>query len=179
MTSSRAQHRRHFAAAAALLLTLICFVSPVAAAQSPPHDPDALRSVAWTWPTDSHRVLVPYRAPATRYGAGHRGIDLSAAVGSPVSAPAAGVVAFAGAVADRPVLTIDHGAGLVSTLEPVRSELSVGAVVRAGVTVGVVATGGHAAPDTVHLGVRRDGAYINPLLLLGGIPHAVLLPCCS
>ena len=44
--------------------------------------------------------------------------------------------------------------------------------------VGRVDVGGHAAPATVHFGARRDGEYINPMLLLAGVPRAVLLPCC-
>ncbi|WP_275934957.1 hypothetical protein [Microbacterium testaceum] len=44
--------------------------------------------------------------------------------------------------------------------------------------MGGVATGGHTGPGTVHFGVRLDGEYINPLRLLGGVPRAVLLPCC-
>ncbi len=81
-------------------------------------------------------------------------------------------------VAGRPVVTIDHGDGLVTTLEPVTTELAVGDAVSRGSPVGGVATGGHTGPGTVHFGVRLDGEYINPLRLLGGVPRAVLLPCC-
>jgi hypothetical protein len=89
------------------------------------------------------------------------------------------VVAFSGRVADRPVLTIDQGSGLVATLEPVVSDLPAGTAVGRGDRVGTVSVGGHVTPGSVHLGARKDGDYVNPLLLLGGIPHAVLLPCCS
>jgi murein DD-endopeptidase MepM/ murein hydrolase activator NlpD len=165
-------------------------LSPASAAQSLTRGAGARQSVeagrsaatetaVWTWPTASHHVVVPYLAPTTAYGPGHRGIDISARSGVAVTAPAAGVVAFVGRVADRSVLAIAHGDGLVSTLEPVVSDLADGAAVRAGDRVGIVAQGGHAAADTVHLGARRDGEYMNPLLLLGGIPRAVLLPCCS
>ena len=40
------------------------------------------------------------------YAAGHRGIDLPAAAGEAVLAPADGVVTFSGTVVDRPVLSI-------------------------------------------------------------------------
>ncbi len=93
-------------------------------------------------------------------------------------APADGSVAFAGMVAGRPVLTIDHGDGLVTTLEPLETVLTPGTSVSRGEEVGTIALGGHAEPGTVHFGVRLHGEYINPLLLLGGIPRAVLLPCC-
>ena len=48
-----------------------------------------------------------------------------------------------------------------------------------GEAVGELAFGGHTAPGAVHFGVRYEGEYINPLVLLGGVPRAVLLPCCD
>ena len=93
-------------------------------------------------------------------------------------APADGTVAFAGAVAGRGVLTIDHGNGLVTTLEPIETSLVPGTAVTKGEEVGTVTIGGHTEPGAVHFGVRRDGEYINPLLLVAEVPRAVLLPCC-
>jgi murein DD-endopeptidase MepM/ murein hydrolase activator NlpD len=130
----------------------------------------------WDWPATG-LVVAPYRAPAHAYGAGHRGIDILASHDT-VVAPDDGVVLFVGIVADRPLLTIDHGAGLVSTLEPVRTELAPGAVVRRGEAVGHLAAGGHARPGALHLGARQDGEYLNPLRLLDEVPRAILLPCC-
>ena len=57
-------------------------------------------------------------------------------------------------------------------------DLSPGTALRAGDGVGTIALGGHTDPGAVHFGVRLHGAYINPLLLLDGVPRAVLLPCC-
>lgn len=96
-----------------------------------------------------------------------------------MSAPADGVVAFRGTVVNRAVLTIEHTGGLVTTLEPVRSTLVAGDVVSAGQALGVLDIGGHTAAGSLHLGVRLDGDYINPLLLFDGVPRAVLLPCCE
>jgi septal ring factor EnvC (AmiA/AmiB activator) len=93
--------------------------------------------------------------------------------------PAEGIIAFRGVVVDRPLLTIDHGSGLVSTLEPVESTLDPGDVVARGQAVGTLAAGGHAAEGTLHLGARLNGEYINPLALLGAAERPVLLPCCS
>ncbi|MFT4220044.1 MAG: M23 family metallopeptidase [Microbacterium sp.] len=134
----------------------------------------------WSWPVESpFRVDRPFIAPAHEYGPGHRGIDLlPLAGGDDVRAPASGAVAFSGQVAGRGVLTIDHGDGLVTTLEPVESELEPGAAVARGDSVGTLSVGGHALPGRVHFGVRLHGEYINPLLLFGGLPRAVLLPCC-
>lgn len=132
----------------------------------------------WIWPSASFRLERGYEAPAHRYAAGHRGVDLRPVVVSDVRAPADGTVAFVGRVADRPVLTIDHRDGLVTTFEPIDSSLAAGDAVRSGDTVGTVALGGHSSAGALHFGVRLDGEYINPLLLLGGVPRAVLLPCC-
>jgi len=130
----------------------------------------------WHWPVRPVRIVEPFVAPAHAYGPGHRGIDVQ---GSPVvTAPASGIVAFAGVVVDRPLITIAHPGGLVTTLEPVATPLRPGTPVIRGMPIGVLAVGGHAAPGTLHFGVRLHGEYVNPLLLLGGVPRAVLLPCC-
>lgn len=132
----------------------------------------------WQWPVTPVAIVRPFIAPAHPYGPGHRGIDLAGADDGQVRAPASGVIAFAGVVVDRPLITIDHGDGLVTTLEPVVTDLTVGTAVLGGDHVGSVPAGGHDGAGAVHFGVRRNGEYINPLLLLGGVPRAVLLPCC-
>jgi murein DD-endopeptidase MepM/ murein hydrolase activator NlpD len=133
----------------------------------------------WLWPLAGFRIVRPYQAPAHAYGRGHRGVDLEPRGQDGVRAPAGGIVAFSGRVAGRGILTIDHGDGLVTTLEPIASALVVGDRVQRGQRVGTLSAGGHTAPGALHFGVRRNGAYINPWMLLGGIPRAVLLPCCS
>lgn len=133
----------------------------------------------WVWPVAGHRIVNPYVAPAHRYASGHRGIDLEPIGTGAVRAPSSGTVAFSGSVAGRGILTIDHGGGLVTTFEPIASDLAAGSVVARGDIVGTIDHGGHTADGVLHFGVRRDGEYINPLLLLGGIPPSVLLPCCG
>ncbi|WP_149085222.1 murein hydrolase activator EnvC family protein [Microbacterium sp. 1S1] len=134
----------------------------------------------WRWPLDgTRRVSTAYRAPAHAYGPGHRGIDVTTTVGAAAVAPADGVVAFQGVVVDRPVLTIRHADGLVSTFEPLESSLRAGESVRQGQGIGRVSVGGHASPGSLHVGVRYDGTYINPMLLFEDVPRARLLPCCD
>ena len=136
-------------------------------------------SARWAWPVHPVRIVAPYVAPAHRYGPGHRGIDLAASDRAEVRAPADGVIAFSGDIAGRGVVTIDHDGGLVTTLEPVAGEPAVGERVEKGQRIGAASVGGHASPGTIHFGVRLGGDYINPLLLLGELPRAVLLPCCD
>ena len=132
---------------------------------------------AWDWPVaPPHRLLRPFEAPPTPYAAGHRGIDVAATPGAPVLASADGVVSFAGVVVDRPVLSVRHSDGLVSSIEPVTAGVSAGDAVTTGQTVGAVAFGGHCDGRCVHFGVRLYGEYLNPLVLLAAIERAVLLP---
>ncbi|MDN3444500.1 M23 family metallopeptidase [Microbacterium sp. APC 3901] len=165
-----------------LLLIVIALTPPLqtsaGASSSPPSAGGA--SPLWRWPIDAPRAVAsPYRAPAHAFGAGHRGIDLASAHGVIVRAPADGVIAFRGVVVDRPLITIAHPGGYVSTFEPASSALAPGDTVSAGDEIGTVAAGGHASLGALHLGVRLDGAYINPMLLFGPVPRAVLLPCCD
>lgn len=168
-----------------MVLALLVAASPTPAGASGAAELDRmpagvdLASLGWVWPAESFRLSRPFVAPAHEYGPGHRGIDVELLGGSAVRAPADGVVAFAGPVAGRGILTIDHGNGLVTTFEPVQTTLTPGTQVQAAEDVATLALGGHARPGDLHFGVRLEGEYINPLLLLGGVPRAVLLPCCE
>lgn len=134
----------------------------------------------WLWPVGGGRhVVEPFIAPAHEYGPGHRGIDVAADAGGEVRAPAEGVIAFVGTVVDRPLLTIDHGGGLVTTFEPVASTLRAGEQVSAGDAIGAIASGGHAAHGTLHVGLRVHGVYVDPMMMFGPVERAVLLPCCA
>jgi len=119
-------------------------------------------------------VARPYLAPATPYGPGHRGVDLAAS-SAVVTAPADGIVHFSGVVVDRPVLSIEHAGGFLSSYEPVTSPLAKGDPVARGDPIGTLEPG-HCAAPCLHFGVRLDGEYVSPLVLLGGVPRAVLLP---
>ncbi|WP_223878407.1 murein hydrolase activator EnvC family protein [Microbacterium radiodurans] len=132
----------------------------------------------WRLPIPDAAIQRGFEAPAHEYAPGHRGVDLEAGDSVLVSAPAAGTVVFAGPVAGRGVVTIDHGDGAVSTLEPVTATVVAGDRIAGGAVIGRVSVGGHTPPGGLHWGVRQDGDYVNPLVLLGAIPRAVLLPCC-
>jgi murein DD-endopeptidase MepM/ murein hydrolase activator NlpD len=140
-------------------------------------DGDATSRVVWSWPVaPPHPVVRPFVAPEHAWSPGHRGIDIGAVPGTSVTAPDDGVVRFAGTVVDRPVLSITHPDGSISSLEPVSSDLSAGDVVSRGTTIGVVVAGHSTDADAVHLGARLDGEYVSPLLMLGGGRPSVLLP---
>ena len=164
-----------------LLIVLLAGVPSAVAGTRSGQAPDPRgESTPWIWPTTSGReVAQAFRAPPHAYGRGHRGIDISAPIGTVVRSPADGVVAFRGVVVDRPLITIDHGGGLVTTFEPVVSTLTPGTVISAGDEIGQVNSGGHTLAGQLHVGLRWNCAYINPLLMFEKVPRAVLLPCCD
>lgn len=131
----------------------------------------------WVWPTGSRVVERAWEAPSSDYSAGHRGLDVSAALGSTASAVDDGTVAFAGAVGGRTVVTIDHGDGLVSTLDSVTPLVAAGDEVVQGAAVGRVSVG-HcpASAPCLHLGARVDGRYVDPMAYLPPAEWPVLLP---
>ncbi|MBW0105894.1 M23 family metallopeptidase [Pseudonocardia sp. KRD-291] len=124
----------------------------------------------YAWPLHpAPQVGTPFRRPTFRYGTGHRGADLVAAPGQAVLAAREGVVVFAGPVAGRGVVSVDHPDGLRTTYEPVTAAVAVGARVAAGDPLGVLGPGHAGCPDTacLHWGVRRGKVdYLDPLVLL-------------
>ncbi len=137
----------------------------------------AVQEGRWEWPVaPPHPIIRAFEAPETRYTAGHRGIDIAAAAGDQVLAPADGVVHFAGVVVDRPIVSIRMEGELIASVEPVDSSVAEGEVVVRGQVIGTVGVGGHCGGGCVHLGVRLHGDYVSPMLYLGGVPLSVLLP---
>ena len=124
----------------------------------------------WTWPVIGP-VLRGYDPPASTYGAGHRGIDIAAPVGSVVVAAAAGSVTFAGPVGGNLFITLTHPDGLSSTYSWVSALLvHKGDRVVAGQPI---ARSGSGHPGDVvanlHVGVKLDGAYVDPMLYLAAL----------
>ncbi|MQY39337.1 hypothetical protein SRB17_73590 [Streptomyces sp. RB17] len=153
---------------------LLMVLTPSAWAEPPPPAPAPppaapVPAIARSWPVGVHPlVLRGWEPPATVYGPGHRGVDLSAPAGSTVRAVAPGRVSFAGRVAGRGVVSVDlSGTDLRTTYEPVSASVRKGDEVRAGEVVGrVEATGSHCPATCVHWGLRRGETYLDPLSLL-------------
>jgi murein DD-endopeptidase MepM/ murein hydrolase activator NlpD len=120
-------------------------------------------------------VVRPFDPPARPWLPGHRGVDLAGAPGQEVRAAGAGVVAFAGMVAGRGVVSIDHPGGLRTTYEPVTPTVRTGDHVAALSLLGRLDSawapeaGGHPGCPVqacLHWGLRRGSVYLDPLLLL-------------
>ncbi len=116
------------------------------------------------------RVLRPFEPPSSEFGPGHRGVDLAGAAGEQVRSAAAGTVRFAGVLADRPVVSIEHSGGLRTTYEPVHPTVAAGQAVPRGQPIGSLETEhpGCPADACLHWGARRGSEYLDPLGLLGG-----------
>ncbi len=93
-----------------------------------------------------------------------------------ITAPEDATVHFSGVVVDRPVVSLEHRGSVLSSFEPVEGLVDEGATVARGQPIGVL-RGGHCGDQAcLHLGARVEGRYVSPLLLLGELRPAVLLP---
>lgn len=99
----------------------------------------------------------------------HRGVDYGAGTGTPVVAPAAGVVALVGyesqgfAIHGNTV-GIDHGQGVLSILIHLNSiQVTPGQAVAAGQTIGTVGSTGTATGPHLHWGLYVQGQAVDPV----------------
>jgi len=106
----------------------------------------------------------------------HAGIDIAAPAGTPVKAPAAGIVTLAASdfVLDGGIVVIDHGYGL-STLYIHLRDIAVhaGERVRQGQTIGKVGATGRATGPNLHWGVYWYETALDPMLVAGPMPAAL------
>lgn len=135
-------------------------------------------SDAWRWPLDGPPSVVrEFSPPPTRYAAGHRGVDLAGSEGQPVLAAGPGMVAFAGILAGRGVVSVVHTGGRRTTYEPVLPVVQEGQHVTVGERLGTLQAGHPGCPVTacLHWGLRvGDDHYLDPRSLLDGGPVRLL-----
>jgi hypothetical protein len=129
------------------------------------------------WPLRPRpQVAAGFDPPASRWGSGHRGVDLSAPAFARVHASLAGRVSFAGRIAGRGVVVVDHGSTR-TTYEPVSATVSVGDRVARGAVLGRLALfGSHCFPRwCLHWGlIEGPEHYLDPLVLVGAVPVRLL-----
>lgn len=129
------------------------------------------------WPLrPSAAVTRGFDAPAPNWTRGHRGVDLAGSTGQTVYASAGGTVVFAGELAGRPLVSVQHPGGLRTSYEPVRPAVRAGQRVAAGTALGVLLDGhaGCPMPACLHWGAMWGPAsradYVDPLGLLASTP---------
>jgi hypothetical protein len=158
--------------------------------------PDPPSRVPGLWMPVTGAVVRGFDARAGPYGPGHRGIDISAPVGATVRAPAAGRIGFAGPVAGTTWVSLLVAPGVRVTLGPLLDPVTAGRVAsraplgrlgpghgagsteRAGSPEGTgsVEVAGPGPGVTLHLSVRVDGVYVDPLAYLIDRPRPRLAP---
>jgi murein DD-endopeptidase MepM/ murein hydrolase activator NlpD len=104
----------------------------------------------------------------------HSGIDIAAPAGTPVRAPAPGIVHTVGEYFfNGRTVFIDHGQGLVSMMCHLQAvTVHPGQAVERGAMVGRVGSTGRATGPHLHWSVSLNDARVNPGLLLTGPPAA-------
>lgn len=160
---SARSHTRHSAArpTATALIRALCVVGVLLVATSAA--PPAAAQSVFVAPVDGV-VTDTFRPPEHFAGPGNRGWEYRTTSGSTVRAAASGVVAFAGAIAGRLYVSIDHPDGLRTTYSGLASvAVERGQPLAAGGRIGTTGT-------TFHFGVRRGTEYLDPALFLGSPP---------
>jgi murein DD-endopeptidase MepM/ murein hydrolase activator NlpD len=107
------------------------------------------------------------RHPVLNYTRAHNGVDYAAPSGAPVVAVGSGVVTFAGWTGGGGrTVRVRHASGYESEylhLSAIATGVRSGTRVGQGELVGRVGATGLATGPHLHYGLRRDGAYVNPV----------------
>ncbi|MGH8042495.1 MAG: M23 family metallopeptidase [Rudaea sp.] len=104
----------------------------------------------------------------------HMGLDMAVPTGTPVHAPAAGIVTFAAMdlFLTGGTVLIDHGYGLNSSfLHMSRIDVKVGEQVKRGRVIGAAGMTGRATGPHVHWGFNWFDVRLDPALLTGVTPN--------
>jgi len=120
--------------------------------------------IALAWPTEGP-VISTFGRRARGW---HAGIDISAELGSPILAAAAGTVLFSGWIrAYGQIIKIEHSGGFMTLYaHNTKNMVEEGESVEAGQVIATVGRSGDASGPHVHFEVRRNGKAYNPLHML-------------
>jgi murein DD-endopeptidase MepM/ murein hydrolase activator NlpD len=154
-----------------LLATCLTLVTPPVEAATGPAP-----ARAGVWPLLPRPAIASrFDPPASRWGAGHRGVDLAGSAGQSVRTSLGGTVTFAATLAGRGVVVVDHGA-VRTTYEPVSASVRVGQQVGRGARIGILQrASSHCFPQAcLHWGLLQGETYLDPLSLVGAGPIRLL-----
>jgi murein DD-endopeptidase MepM/ murein hydrolase activator NlpD len=105
----------------------------------------------------------------------HFGVDIAAPTGTPIRAPAAGVVSFANADMhyEGGLVFIDHGQGLITMyLHMSRLDVAVGDQIEQGQVIGAVGSSGRATGPHLCWRMRLNGRQLDPSIAIDGLAAA-------
>ena len=105
----------------------------------------------------------------------HSGVDVAASTGTPIRAPAAGIVRLAepDMYFEGGLVFIDHGQWLESAfLHMSRLDVKPGDKVEAGEVIGAVGSTGRATGPHMHWSLKWMGTLVDPQLVAGEMPQA-------
>lgn len=171
-TCTTAADRTRTLGLATIVLGALLLLAGAGSAAGAPEGPDPVG----VWPLSPvPAVVAAFDPPDSTYGAGHRGVDLAGRAGQAVRAALPGTVTFAGSLAGRGVVVVDHGTTR-TTYEPVTATAAIGATVARGDPVGVLQLpGSHCFPRAcLHWGWIEGQTYLDPLRLVGMGPVRLL-----
>lgn len=105
----------------------------------------------------------------------HYGVDVAAPTGTPIVAPASGMVTLADPdmYFEGGLVFLDHGQGVTSVMMHMsRIDVTAGQQVARGQILGAVGGTGRATGPHLHWGLYWRGAWLDPQLLAGPMPEA-------
>ena len=152
----------------AAVLSLLLALSPTCRADD--------GRLQWPLRPGTPQITRPFDAPTPDWRPGHRGVDLAGSPGQPVYAAGPGLIVFAGVLAGRPVVSVDHPGGLRTSYEPVEAVVRPGQRVDASTPLGRLVAGHAGCPVAACLhwgamwGSAARAAYVDPLGLLAATP---------
>ncbi|MBP8232327.1 MAG: M23 family metallopeptidase [Rhizorhabdus sp.] len=147
----------------------------IASARAQTHDVGGWRQ-SFVWPVTGRisGLFGSQRIYAGEPGSFHSGVDVARPAGTPIVAPADGVVVLAAAAPfslEGNLLMIDHGLGLNSAfLHLSRIDVAVGQAVRQGQTIGAIGMTGRATGPHLHWSLKWRDARVDPAPVAGPMP---------
>ena len=118
--------------------------------------------------------------PVLQYARAHNGVDYGAPSGAPIVSVSSGVVTFAGWTnGGGRTVRVKHASGYESEymhMSAIASAIHPGTRVGQGEVVGNVGMTGTATGPHLHYGLRRNGAYVNPVTEHQNLPPGEPVP---
>ncbi|WP_028102609.1 M23/M56 family metallopeptidase [Pseudoduganella violaceinigra] len=140
-----------------------------------PETPPAPEASPWQAPLEQMRVSAFFGVKHAPTGRLHGGMDFAVPTGTPITAPADGIVVastnrYLGEDKWGEVVAIEHPGGLRSVYAHMERRLvKEGERVAAGQRIGTSGASGKATGPHLHLEVSRNGENIDPQILLGNL----------